>query len=136
MTDSAIGGARRPRSRPLVAALIGMTVLLGLGSRRLGDLPAFVIAYAGDALWAAMVFWIFAFARPSARTGRLAAAALLFAFAIEASQLYHAPWIDALRNTVPGALVLGQGFLPSDLACYAAGVAAAALVDLVMRSAP
>jgi len=51
------------------------------------------------------------------------------------SQLYHAPWLDAVRATRPGALALGQGFLWSDLACYAAGVGAAALIDLSMRRA-
>ena len=45
------------------------------------------------------------------------------------SQLYHAPWIDAIRDTLPGALVLGYGFLWSDLACYAAGVALGAGVE-------
>lgn len=126
--------AGRRRGRPATALLVGITVLLGLASRRWAeDLPRFVAAYAGDALWAAMVFWIAAFVRPAARTSRLAAAALVIAVAVELSQLYHAPWIDAVRATRPGALVLGQGFLWSDLACYAAGVGAAALVDLAIN---
>jgi hypothetical protein len=49
------------------------------------------------------------------------------------SQLHHAPWIDAIRNTRPGALVLGYGFLWSDLACYVAGVAIAAGVEAAAR---
>ena len=55
--------------------------------------------------------------------------AAVFSVAIETSQLYHAPWIDAIRRTRPGALVLGYGFLWSDLACYAAGVALATAVE-------
>ncbi len=106
---------------------------LGLASRRFGAaLPRFVAEYAGDALWAAMVFWLAAAIFPRARTAALAAGALAFAFAIEASQLYRAPWLDAIRASRAGALVLGQGFLASDLACYAAGVGLAALVDVLI----
>ena len=35
------------------------------------------------------------------------AAALLFSYAIEFSQLYLAEWINALRHTASGGLVLG-----------------------------
>ncbi|MFM8818855.1 MAG: DUF2809 domain-containing protein, partial [Phycisphaerales bacterium] len=41
-------------------------------------------------------------------------------------QLHHAPWIDGIRATRLGALVLGSGFLWSDIACYAVGVAGGA----------
>ena len=34
---------------------------------------------------------------------------------VEESQLYHASWIDSIRGTTLGALVLGHGFLWSDL---------------------
>ena len=122
---------RRPRSRALCAALLLLTVALGLASRRFpAALPAFLATYAGDALWAAMVFWLAATLLPRARTVRLAAGALGVAAAVEVSQLYHAPWVDAVRATRLGALALGQGFLWSDLACYAAGVGIAALLDL------
>ena len=122
--------AAPPRSRPVLAALLVATIALGLASRRFGDaLPGVVAAYAGDALWAAMAFWLAALVAPGARTHRLAACALAFAVAVEASQLHRAPWLDAIRATRPGALVLGQGFLWSDLACYAVGVGAAALLD-------
>ena len=142
MTARAAGTAhlRPPRARPVSVALLLLVVALGLASRRHASaLPHVVAAYAGDALWAAMVFWLGATLLPRARTLRLAALALGVAVAVEVSQLYHAPWIDAVRATRPGALVLGHGFLWSDLACYAAGVAAAALVDralLARRIAP
>ncbi len=48
--------------------------------------------------------------------------ALTFSLCIEVSQLYHASWIDTVRGTRVGGLVLGYGFLWSDLARYAAGV--------------
>ena len=109
--------------------------MLGLASRRYRDvLPPFIAAYAGDTLWANMVVWLFALIVPRARTMTIAAAALAFAYAIEVSQLYHAPWIDAMRSTVIGGLVLGSDFVWSDLVCYTAGVAAGAGLDLLMVS--
>jgi hypothetical protein len=119
-----------PRSRILSAALLATTVALGLASRRYASaLPSSIATYAGDALWAAMVFWIASLFFPRAGTRTLAIAALAISFSVELSQLYHAPWIDSLRNTRLGALALGHGFLWSDLLCYAAGVAAALLID-------
>ena len=47
---------------------------------------------------------------------------LALAFLVEISQLYHAPWIDAIRQTALGGLVLGFGFLWTDLVCYSVGV--------------
>jgi hypothetical protein len=60
-----------------------------------------------------------------------ALAALVFSFAIETSQLYHAPWIDAVRATRLGSLVLGSGFVWSDFACYAAGICFGAATEVV-----
>ena len=50
-------------------------------------------------------------------------AALAFSYSIEISQLYHAPWIDALRENPFGGAVLGFGFLWSDLICLSLGIA-------------
>jgi hypothetical protein len=54
---------------------------------------------------------------PTLRLAGRASIALAFAWAIELSQLYHAPGIEALRHTRLGGLVLGFGFLWSDLVC-------------------
>ena len=70
---------------------------------------------AGDALYATMVFFGFGFLAPRAKTSAVALAATTFCFAIELTQRYRAPWIDAVRATTPGRLVLGQGFLAFDL---------------------
>ena len=118
----------RPYGRGL--ALLAVTIALGLATRRYPELfPAIVARYGGDALWAAMVFWLAALVRPAAATSRLALTALGISFAVECSQLYRAEWIDAVRATWAGALVLGQGFLWSDLVCYTVGVAVAAALD-------
>ena len=55
--------------------------------------------------------------------------ALVFSYLIEISQLYHAPWIDAIRATALGGLVLGFGFLWSDILCYTVGVLLGIIVD-------
>lgn len=118
------------RSRLTLAACALATIALGLASRRFpGAQPVFVATYAGDALWAATVFWLLAFLRPRAETATLAAASLLASALVELSQLYRDSWLDALRATGAVALVLGQGFLWTDLLCYAAGVALAAVAD-------
>ena len=83
----------------------------------------------GDALWAAMIFWWVSAAAP--RSPRLARAtiALLICATVEVSQLSHAPMLVALRATRLGALVLGNGFDPRDLASYALGVVAATIIE-------
>ena len=57
----------------------------------------------------------------------------LFALVIETSQLFHTPWLDALRANRFAALVLGQGFLWSDLLCYAVGIALGVVMERLAR---
>jgi hypothetical protein len=80
-----------------------------------------------------MVFWGFGLLAPRARTSRVALAAVAFCFAIEFTQLYQAPWIDAVRATTPGRLVLGQGFHAFDLVCYVAGVGLGMALEVGLR---
>lgn len=122
------------RPRPFYLALAAGTVALGLASRRFrGALPGAVGAYGGDVLWAAMVYLLAAAVWPRTSVRRLAAGAAIFSLAIELGQLYHAPLIEAVRQTRIGGLILGFGFLWSDLACYAAGIALAAALDASLR---
>lgn len=122
---------RSSRRNPWIQlALIALVVALGLGSRRFSShLPALVAAHAGDTLWALAAFLGLGLLVPRSSTVRLALAALAISFAVELSQLYHAPWIDAVRATTPGALVLGHGFVGSDLICYTAGVGLGVLIE-------
>jgi hypothetical protein len=85
--------------------------------------------YAGDALWALMLFSLIS----TLLAGRLvlarAAISLAVAFLVEISQFYHAPWIDSNRQTTLGVLVLGFGFLWTDLVCYSVGIAIGVVVE-------
>jgi hypothetical protein len=122
---------RRPPRNPLAwTGLIALAVAMGLGSRRFGhSLPGFVVAYAGDTLWALVAFLGIGLLLPRLSTLRIAVLAMSFSVMIEVSQLYHAPWIDSIRGTTLGALVLGHGFLWCDLACYLAGVGIGMLIE-------
>ena len=114
-------------------ALLALTVVLGIGSRRFAhSLPAFVATYAGDTLWATAAYLGIGLLLPRASTKHVAALALVVSLAVEVSQLYHAPWIDSIRRTTLGGLALGHGFLWSDLACYAVGVGLGVVVELAL----
>lgn len=112
------------RSRLSYAGWLLAVIAAGLASRsaRASILPEFVTAYAGDTLWALMVFLILGFLLPGARILPLAGAALGIAFAVEFSQLCEAGWLSRIRETRLGALVLGKGWVGTDLLCYTAGV--------------
>ncbi len=111
-----------------------ITILLGLGSRQHAwALPTIVSTYAGDSLWALALFWFLGLIMAHMSTARVAAMALGLSLLVELSQLYHAQWIDSVRQTTIGGLILGFGFLWSDLACYAAGVGLGVALETIGR---
>jgi len=110
-----------------------LVVALGLSSRRYAALlPEILARYTGDTLYATMTFVGFGFLFPRWRSLSVAVVSMIFCYAIELSQLYHAPWIDCLRHTLVGGLVLGFGFLWSDLLCYTAGVTLGLLAEIAI----
>jgi hypothetical protein len=120
----------RIRSRALYAAIAVATIGAGLATRRNPDwFPAPIAEYGGDVLWAMMMFWIVAIIWRSWPTIRIATVAIAISIAVELSQLYRAEWIETIRAGRAGALVLGSGFLWSDLVCYGLGVGLAAAFD-------
>lgn len=119
-----------PKSRAVYAALTLVTIGAGLLSRSsLFESVAFVRLYVGDSLWALVAYWLVGVIRPDWTGRRRFLAALGFAFAVELSQLYQAEWINDLRATTVGALILGFGFKLTDLVAYTLGVAVGALLD-------
>lgn len=111
------------RHRPIYAILIITVIIAGLSSRRFARyLPSVIAAYAGDTLYALMIYLGIGLIFTKYSIKRVAIIALLCSLLIELSQLYHAGWIDAVRHTRLGGLILGFGFLWSDLICYSIGV--------------
>lgn len=80
-----------------------------------------------------MVFLIWAMVFPASSTSKLAGLALITSLLDEFSQMYHAPWIDAIRRTTIGHLILGTDFAWADIAAYVLGIAAVAAVDAIGR---
>jgi hypothetical protein len=118
------------RARLPYLALGAGTIVLGLVVHLRGHaLGSDLRDITGDALWAALVAWLAGATAPNARPRHRAVAALGICFAVEFSQLYHQPALDALRRTTAGHLVLGSGFDARDLAAYAAGIVVAVLVE-------
>lgn len=129
-------GRRYIRGKSLLYLMCAFIVMaLGLASRRYSAwLPTLLSEYAGDTLWALLVFLGISALRPDARLPLRGAAALGIAFLVELSQLYHAPWIDGLRATKIGGLIMGFGFLWTDLVCYAVGVGIGLSLDWAVRT--
>lgn len=120
--------------RPAYFIVLVLTILLGLASRRYSELlPSFVAVNAGDMLWAMMVYFgfRFLFVRKSLFIAFLLS--ILFSFGIEFSQLYQEDWINQIRNTLLGALILGRGFLFVDLVRYSIGIVIVTLLDWLFR---
>ncbi|EDX66054.1 DUF2809 domain-containing protein [Bacillus cereus] len=123
------------RNRLLYAIFTIIVIILGLSSRKFAfALPELLNDYLGDALWALMIFIGFGFLFSKIETKKLAFISLIFCYGIEMSQLYHAEWIDNIRATTLGGLVLGYGFLWSDLVAYTIGVGVGFLFEFILRT--
>lgn len=93
----------------------------------------FLNTYLGDALWALMIFVFIGFIFKTMDTKKVALIAILFCYSIELSQLYHASWIDNIRKTTLGGLILGYGFLWSDLWAYTIGIAIGVIIEVLYK---
>ena len=112
----------REKARKLrICYLSGTVVLIALGllSRRV----KFVPSACGDALWAMMVYCCFRIVLIRKPMIISAMAALITSFAIEFSQMLTPDWLVKIRSTFLGHMLLGQGFLWSDLLAYTIGIA-------------
>lgn len=91
--------------------------------------PEWMLLYGGDVFWAAALYGLLAMLGCNAHPNRVLILTYLIAVVIELSQLYQAPWINQIRQTIPFNFILGQGFLWSDLAAYAMGAIGMSLID-------
>jgi hypothetical protein len=113
-----------------VYALAGLGVVaLGLGLRFWHVLPPLPGKYTGDALYALMAFCLAGVLAPRHSTVVVASLALGWCTAVEVLQLVHTPWIDAVRATTLGHLVLGAHFGWLDLLAFLPGIAIGVVVE-------
>ena len=108
------------RNRVHYILLTMVTIVLGLGSRS-QMVPAVIYPYLGDMFYALMIYFIMGLLFPSWSSLRVAIFAVGICFMIELSQLCQADWIQEIRKYRLGGLILGYGFLWSDLVSYTIG---------------
>ncbi len=118
------------RSRWMYILAVMVAILLGMGSREYASvLPHFVAKHFGDALWAAMIYFGVRVLLVRMSVQKAFLLSLGFCYAIEYSQLYQAAWVNDMRSTLFGGLILGRGFLYTDLIRYSAGAVGAYILD-------
>ena len=109
-------------------------MFMGLLSRKIMFIfPKNIAPFVGDMLWAMMVYFGFRFLFPKLNITKSLALAFLFSFSIEISQLYQAQWINNIRNTIIGGLILGHGFLFEDLISYSIGIILGCIIDKLSK---
>lgn len=115
--------------------LIALPVLCAVGllvRKWNGTAPNMFNTFFPDAAWTMAIYC--GFGLLFCRDARLHfPAALGVSYLIEVSQLWHPPFLEALRATTLGGLILGYGFLWSDLACYTVGAGICAVAETVLR---
>jgi len=120
----------RIRIRILCIFMIILSSFIGIASRRFAViLPDFIADYAGDTVWAFAAYYLIRFFIPSIKIKLNAIIAYIFSIMIELSQLIHYHWLNRVRSSFVGGLMLGFGFVWTDLICYAAGIIVAVLTD-------
>ena len=120
------------RSRIILLWWAILVMFAGLESRASmaqNFLPDIITPFAGDCLWAALVYLLLVIVWLERAPVVIAGRSLVFATAVEVSQLYRADWPETVRDLPGMRLVWGYGFLWSDLVCYFTGIAAVFLID-------
>lgn len=117
--------AMPPRAR--FALLLAITIVLGLASRAVRVGWSVWDKSLGDVLYTVAAYLVLAIALPRARPVSLAAAAFGFSLAIELFQITGIPWALG-RDRAWVRLLLGTTFAWHDVACYALGAVAIAII--------
>ncbi len=118
------------RIRLLYIGTVMILIVLGLLSRRVKTIPY----SCGDALWAMVVYCCWRIIIPEKGTIVAAVGALITSFAIEFSQLLSPAWLVKIRSTFVGHMLIGQGFMWSDLLAYAIGIFLIFLITSMIRN--
>ncbi len=107
--------------RSLLAGLALVTPLGFASKLYRGPGHAWPNDYGGGVLYE--VFWVLLVCAlwPRARPARVALGVLVVTCTLEALQLWHPPWLQAVRRTFTGATLLGTTFVWWDFPHYALG---------------
>ena len=108
------------RNRKIYLGLIIITIIVGILSRT-NLIPELIYPYVGDFLYALMFFFIIGFLFPNVKILKIALISIGICYIIELFQLYQSDWINNIRNNKLGGLILGFGFLWSDIISYTLG---------------
>jgi len=108
------------RNRINYALFIIVIIGIGLVSR-VDIIPKLIYPYLGDVLYALMIYFIIGFLFPRFHPLKVALISIIICFFIEISQLFEPDWIIKIRRNKLGGLILGFGFLWSDLISYIIG---------------
>lgn len=85
-------------------------------------------------MWAFALYYLLRIFLPGTAILRNVFFSFIISVLVEISQLYQAEWINAIRATMIGALVLGNQFLWRDLGCYFSGAVLAGMAErLIFR---
>ena len=124
----------RKRNRLFYLLMIFIVICLGLLSRKITNyIPDIFDLFLGDSLWALMIYLFIRMLFKNWTTNKVVLTGILFCFIIEFSQLYHDDCIDMIRRTTLGGLILGYGFLWSDLVAYLLGIGFGIIIDLIIE---
>ena len=118
------------RNRLTYLILLIITILIGLLSRS-EIVPKIIYPYLGDYLYALLFFLIIGFLFHKTSSVKVAIVSILLCYIIEIFQLYQADWINTIRNNKLGGLLLGYGFLWSDIVCYTLGGITGYILEII-----
>lgn len=118
------------RIRLLYFCTVIALIALGLLSRRIECIPD----SCGDALWAMMVFCCWRIVLIHRKLTTVAVTALITSYLVEFSQMLSSDWLAKLRSTFLGHMLLGQGFLWTDLIAYTLGIIIIYLIAYLLEN--
>ncbi|OXB10897.1 hypothetical protein B0A81_02735 [Flavobacterium plurextorum] len=113
------------KTRIQYSVLFLTVILLGILSRKISFVPLWI----GDFLYAIMIYFLVRILFTHKKAIFIIIYSLLICYSIEFLQLYQSDCITALRKTLFGRYVLGQGFLWSDILAYTFGITFIFLIE-------
>jgi hypothetical protein len=123
--------AQSRRSAIVYLGMIGLAAWLALYARQYALAhPSSAVDLVGDGLWALLVFAAIGLFFPTISSWQAASLAFIIPALLEVGHLYHVPWLDPIRGTSIGLVVLGTKSIMADFACYAAGALVGMGVEL------